>query len=366
MRDEHGMQTKAFSPLKDHFLRVLMSSSAASSIEHESPEMTIKLIMLDLLRAVIECWTVFVWQLVHEANEVTDSIDAQSRLHNVRVWQGLESAPRDIRLATEYLVRSVERNLLPAGRRKLDSIVVEMDARIRSIDNRIHDIVACLSDLSSTRTAVTQEEQALSVKRLTLLAAVFLPLSLASSLLSMGTRAVNLGVLWYDYLGISVLLVFLAYLAYQTLRAWDMGQTRWKRMLAKLWVGKLDAEAVRHKPKFKMVRFAVAMVAMTFNQFGLKPTRGWRAYVVCHYALGLTVVASFAVGMFHNLTLGLMILGYAVAGWLGALILLTSIRVGIFVWKCFRLVFAEVKLWRKRRHDLEGRSSRYSRSSYGT
>ncbi|KAH6692193.1 hypothetical protein F5X68DRAFT_258917 [Plectosphaerella plurivora] len=252
MRDEHGMQTKAFSPLKDHFLRVLMSSSAASSIEHESPEMAIKLIMLDLLRAVIECWAVFAWQLVHEANEVTDNIDAQSRLHNVRVWQGLQSAPRDIRLATEYLVRSVERDLLPAGRRELDSIMVEMDARIRSIDNRINDIAACVSDLSSTRTAVTQEEQALSVKRLTLLAAVFLPLSLASSLLSMGTRAVDLGVLWYDYLGISVLLVFLAYLAYQTLRAWDMGMTRWKKMLAKLLVGSLDEEAIRHKPKFKM------------------------------------------------------------------------------------------------------------------
>ena len=146
-------------------------------------------------------------------------MDSQSRIDNVRIWQDLQAAPRDIRIATERLIGSAPSICRRPARCGLEDIRLEMDARIRAVENGIADIMRYSSDLVSARITLGQEEQAVSVNRLTLLAAIFLPLSLASSLLSMGTRALDLGVLWYDYLGISVFLVFFAVLVYQGLRA---------------------------------------------------------------------------------------------------------------------------------------------------
>lgn len=58
----------------------------------------------------------------------------------------------------------------------------------------------------------TSIEQANSVNQLTLLAAFFLPLSLAAAILSMQTRFADLGVLLYDFLGVMVILIALALL----------------------------------------------------------------------------------------------------------------------------------------------------------
>jgi hypothetical protein len=48
----------------------------------------------------------------------------------------------------------------------------------------------------------TNESQASSLKRLKLVASVFLPLTMACSLLSMSTRVNGLGPIWWDWIGI--------------------------------------------------------------------------------------------------------------------------------------------------------------------
>lgn len=53
-----------------------------------------------------------------------------------------------------------------------------------------------------------------SIKRLTSLATVFLPLSLAASMLGMQTRFVKLKLLLYDFVGVGVLLALLMYTMY--------------------------------------------------------------------------------------------------------------------------------------------------------
>ena len=60
-----------------------------------------------------------------------------------------------------------------------------------------------------------QESQAASAKRLTLLAAVFLPLSLAAGMLGMNSRATNLGIIWYDFFALCSLLSVVAFFSYK-------------------------------------------------------------------------------------------------------------------------------------------------------
>lgn len=331
------------SPLKDNLLRILASPRAASSIQHGSGEAAIKLIVLDLLRAVIERWAVFASHLKQFVATAKETVDTEERLKNMRVCQKLQSIPRDIRLATDHLFASVERDLSPADCLKLEGIKLEMDSRIRSINDCIGDIASLVSSLSNTHAAVSQDEQALSLKRLTTLAAIFLPLSLASSLLSMGTRTIDLGVLWYDYLGVSVLLVFLAGIVYQSLRIWDMAD--WTVAVNGVLVGKHDLTKLSEGPltfinKLKMARVVVGMAVSALIMVCSRSIRGRKAYVVCDYALGLAVVASFVVGMFHNLTLGLTIMGYAVAGWVGVITLLTGVHSGLKARKTFRVLNA--------------------------
>jgi hypothetical protein len=57
-----------------------------------------------------------------------------------------------------------------------------------------------------------------SLKRLSILAAFFLPLSLATGILSMQTRFVNLNLLLYDFLGVFCLITSIAVLAYLIFR----------------------------------------------------------------------------------------------------------------------------------------------------
>lgn len=323
-------------------------------MQHTNGEDAVKLIILDLFRAVIECWAVFALELAQHTAASTKKIDTEGRLRNVRVWQKLRAAPRDIRLAMDHLFVSTRRDLPLAGREQLDRIKDEMDSKLQSIDHCISDAMALVSDLSTTHTAAGQEEQALSVKRLTMLAAIFLPLSLASSLLSMGSRAADLGVLWYDYIGVSVLLIFLAAVVLQSLRLWD-GAVDWKRAAVKRMMGNSSVESISGPDKVKkfieLARFSLSMSAIFFALYGLKPTKGWKAYVACHYALGLAVVASFVVGMFHDLGLGLAVMGYAAAGWASAVALLTGVRLGFAARRAYRRVVAELRIRRARKRE---------------
>ena len=74
---------------------------------------------------------------------------------------------------------------------------------------------------AEVRRSIIQENQTLAVNGLTVLAPIFLPISLASSLLSMSTRVVDLGALWYDYFGLSSTLILCVYIAYCIMRGRD-------------------------------------------------------------------------------------------------------------------------------------------------
>jgi hypothetical protein len=129
------------------------------------------------------------------------------------------------------------------------------------------------------------------VKRLTLLAAVFLPLSLSASILAMNTRFVNLRLLLFDFLGVFVLLGSITILFYIVIVT-AIKIARWVNL--NLFTG------VRSKYKLRGVKI------FTYSIF------------IIPWALAAT---AFTVGMVKNVTLGLKILGYSFAGLLGLALL---------------------------------------------
>ncbi|KAF2443421.1 hypothetical protein P171DRAFT_521981 [Karstenula rhodostoma CBS 690.94] len=127
------------------------------------------------------------------------------------------------------------------------------------------------------------------VKLLSLLAIIFLPLSLASSILSMQTRFVDLHYLLYDFFGVIFLLGTMTFilLGILVLIQWGYGKLfNWMENRSRSPLSSLI-------PAGKLA----SLVAMS-------------AFLV-PWAL---TVASFLVGMIHNVGLGLKVLGYGFGG----------------------------------------------------
>jgi hypothetical protein len=133
-----------------------------------------------------------------------------------------------------------------------------------------------------TTTLGIQESE--SVKRLTILASMFLPLSLAIGMLSMQSRFNSLGYLLYDLVGVTVLLGYLALLLYYLLKFGRniQARNRWKRM---------DETS--------------SMFRILLKNKGLN-TLGFLYWTF--------VLSAFLVGMFADAGLGLRILGFGSAG----------------------------------------------------
>lgn len=126
-----------------------------------------------------------------------------------------------------------------------------------------------------------------NVQLLTILATVFLPLSLATGILSMQNRFKNLGPLLYDFFGVVSILLTAVLLILLTIIFFGIAQEQTSRYLG--------------EKKFKLVYWVVG--AITFLAVAV---------------LGALVLSSFLVGMFKDIVLGAKILGFGFAIIIGA------------------------------------------------
>lgn len=150
-------------------------------------------------------------------------------------------------------------------------------------------------------------QESTSLWLLSLLAAIFLPLSLASSLLSMQTRLTELHYLLYDFFGVIVL----------------FGSGALLIILVMKKVAKTNGSA-HGVLKIKGINRIVAVLA-------------WA-----------TVVASFLVGMIIHVDLGLKILGIGVAANIGMLALCMFLRwfaYKAFIHNSFARLFRQLDRW---------------------
>ncbi|KAF2133670.1 hypothetical protein P153DRAFT_96699 [Dothidotthia symphoricarpi CBS 119687] len=147
--------------------------------------------------------------------------------------------------------------------------------------------------------------EAQSVRLLSILASIFLPLSLACGLLSMQTRFIDLHVLLYDFFGVLVLLgtIVIAILIVLRLHQW------WKVLLSQLDRDQMFRRYVRPKGHIVFLCFLFL---------------GWAL-----------LLSSFLVGMIKDVDLGLKILGYGVSAAAGicfvALIGIAGIAISVWL-----------------------------------
>ena len=134
--------------------------------------------------------------------------------------------------------------------------------------------------------------QANDVQLLTVLAAIFLPLSLAAGGLSMQSRFKDLGVLIYDFFGVVLLLATAAILIIFGLVIWGIIQE----------TASMVVTGTRAQLLWKLLIIFAGMT-IVFN--------------------GAVILVSFLVGMFKDVALGAKILGYSFAAIIGAPIAFT-------------------------------------------
>jgi hypothetical protein len=152
-----------------------------------------------------------------------------------------------------------------------NKLLIRLAARNLAYDQRIWDI----------RRETLNVHESESVKRLTILAAFFLPLSLSSSILAMDKRLVDLHLLLYDFVGVFTIIASLAILLY-------------------IVIG-LGIKVARR-------------VNVAFN-FHPEKEGSWKtvnySFALIFWAI---ITSSFIVGMVKDVILGLEVLGYLLAG----------------------------------------------------
>lgn len=140
--------------------------------------------------------------------------------------------------------------------------------------------------------------QTRGVQQLTLLATIFLPLSLAAGVLSMQTRFKDLGTLLYDFFGVVVLLAAIVLIIMIMMSLVSV-------------VNELDSKFLRNRVYREKVRGKVLFTIIT----------GF-------FIFGCLMLSSFLVGMFKDVSLGAKILGYGVAAICGVWIVVLLLVIG--------------------------------------
>jgi hypothetical protein len=149
-------------------------------------------------------------------------------------------------------------------------------------------------------------QESLRVWILSALASVFLPLSIATGLLSMQNRFIDLQILLYDFCGVVVLVGTILFVLFQSLR----GYVFWKE------------------------RFEMWTPNSVFQK-GTKYLVGINAAVIVFCVWGL-ILASFLVGMIEDTGLGGRILGFGLAALFGIVMLFGL--VAILIYSTYRLI----------------------------
>ena len=282
------------------------------------------MVILDLLAAAVECWVAFLAQMLPNIQRFVAGFDDRSRLQNASALERLTSLIRNLDLAIRYTLRAASSSIAveeSITRRSLDTIESELTFKVQSLGNRIQDMISEIEKNSGVRRSIAQENQTLAVNRLTVLAAIFLPISLASSLLSMSTRVVDLGVLWYDYFGIASTLIFFVYIIYGIMRGKDDLQQVAATKLAEL-LDRMGRSSNFGRWLANVASNLMSLIAEEAIFPSLRRGPFW-ANVPLLVGLSAMITASFWVGMIIDYQYGLKVL------WIGVV---SMIAFSILVW----------------------------------
>ncbi|KAF5989749.1 hypothetical protein FBULB1_594 [Fusarium bulbicola] len=207
----------------------------------------------------------------------------------------IESLIDVVRASSPVVDSTPHANKFMAIDMELRGLCREANERIRNFSDQLdHDLKYLELALNINQTR--------DVQQLTLLATIFLPLSLAAGVLSMQTRFKDLGTLLYDFFGVVVLLAAIVLII---------------MILSKLMAvvnevdSKCSARSSGYREDFR------GKLLLTIN--------------TGFFVFGCLVLSSFLVGMFKDVSLGAKILGYGVAAICGVWMIVLLSPIGIFL-----------------------------------
>ncbi|KAG5743748.1 hypothetical protein H9Q70_013540 [Fusarium xylarioides] len=221
--------------------------------------------------------------------------------------------------------------------KKLAVLSAEIRGCSKDITTRLSRISGDLDHHLQLFSMSRDMNQSGNVQMLTLLATIFLPLSLSAGVLSMQSRFKDLGDLLYDFFGVVVLLA--AVVALFLVAMFVISSA--KELESRLW--RYRWYKVYLRPTLLTTVTAIALI------------------------LGALVLTSFVVGMFKDVVLGAKILGYGIIAAVGApgvitvavlLVRWIAGRIGRVVDKMPRL---GVRRQKEKQNDLEGDLGRESK-----
>ncbi|CVL08812.1 uncharacterized protein FMAN_14616 [Fusarium mangiferae] len=253
-------------------------------------------------------------EIDHADDAATNPSKAELRQWNLKTiikrsyeYRDLAEMGRKLMSTTESLI-DVVRSMAPVVDTPLHTnkfMAIEMELRglCREASEQLQNFSDRLDHDLKYLELARNINQNRGVQQLTLLATIFLPLSLAAGVLSMQTRFKDLGTLLYDFFGVVVLLAAIVLII----------------MIL------LSLVAVMKELDSKFLR--VESYRESFRGKFLS------AVNIGFFVFGCLVLTSFLVGMFKDVTLGARILGYGVAAvcglWIVALFLVLG---GIVTW----------------------------------
>lgn len=176
-----------------------------------------------------------------------------------------------------------------------------MKDAIQSIENRLSEKIN--NDFINSNRAET-----LALKRLTILASIFLPLSLSAGILSMGNRLVDIHLILWDFASLGLNLGALASLF--------------------VWINKfINLSKLFHLEGFKRELYGI-----------------WRLSMLCTFGIGsvLAVLIAFNIGMFGNVQTGWRVLVFGLAASIGCGVLAAPLFLCAYL--CFVRTYAPILL----------------------
>ena len=270
----------------------------------------VRLVTLELLDALLSEWSTFLGTLRHESVwlRTSGSIDIGLTSQDQQHISEFARATRDVAAASEATLKAIQlmSHFTPEQQRAFDRRAFEIRLGQQDVRNMMKDLEDNVKDMMASAERSVNQRQENSLKRLTVVASIFLPLTLACSLLSMTRRVRELDALWWDWLGICFIIGFAIITGYRLSMWWNELMWRIRRRWAQ-------------QPFHDMWQRARNRVIKQEGGNGNKVKRllpavtRWTVWT-SKYLFYFGAIASFLVGMFTRIELGARSLGYSLAG----------------------------------------------------
>ena len=308
-------------PLAPRFWAALRDESSAASLFDGDLNIGLRLITLDLLDTLLSCWISFADEILRRSiwsDDFDDSFPlAKTRQHVDDFSKAVRDLGQTIEACIEVLQASTH---FDAGKKaKLELKVLTVRHHHKVVQSLMSDVESIAANSVTQAESSVNQRQERSLRRLTLVASIFLPLTLACSLLSMTNRVNELGALWWDWLGIVVIIALVVTTGYRITTTWHEASKRLKDrfylpfyQFRQLWLTALSNAKKKESKRLTRSRHLIPLVTLV-------------SFKLSKYMFLLGLMVSFIIGMFASVSTGAQSLGYSTAIAFGLGLLIISI-----------------------------------------